>query len=394
MKDTIINLTLLGFTLLIVFLIGEGMCRLFLDPANYLDLSLQEDEKLGHRIPEDAQGYDDWGFKNDEVPDKADIVTIGDSQTFGINATLENNWPGHLQSLSQKKVYNLSVGGYGPVQYYHLFKTKALQLDPDHIIIGYYVGNDPVDSYDMVYRSNAWPNLRNPDFSEKLDTATTDTLDYYLGSNIFSKSSDQFLAGLRGWLAGNSILYRLVFHSPIVSGLKRQIETALGMGPKTVKNVDLNVPEKQIKEGFRPVHRSFKMDITNFKVQEGLRITLDLFKQMKQISDRRGIKFTVLLIPTKEIVYQDYLYDNENLRFTKEINNLLDHEHVIREKSINYFKEHDLAFIDALPSMQQAADSLKIYPPTYNDHPNPRGYELMAKSYFNSLQGYDLSKNR
>lgn len=383
MKTKFINGSLFIISILTALLLAEGMSRWALSPANHLNLTLADDT-LKHRIPGGTIGYDKWGFKNNFVPDTADIVAIGDSQTFGINASMGNTWPDQLQALSNKSVYNLSASGYGPVQYFHLFKTKALKLEPKHIIVGYYIGNDPLNSFDMVYNYKAWEKLRDSGFSSRLTTEKHDTVDYYLSSSLLNNASDGFLTGLQGWLAGNSILYRF-FQGQVINSLKRRIELALAEGPEDLKYSFLNLPKKKISEAFRPIHRSSKMNINNKKIQEGLRLTFQLLDQIKAKCDQLGIELTVLLIPTKEMVYCHYLYDNKEIRYSEAINRVLNYERIIREISIKHFMGNNINFVDALPIMQQAADEVKVYPPVFEDHPNDKGYRLIAKSIYNLM---------
>src|SRR5688572_30586092 len=46
-------------------------------------LATVPDERLGHRPNPDKPGHDRKGFRNPEVPAKADIIALGDSQTYG-----------------------------------------------------------------------------------------------------------------------------------------------------------------------------------------------------------------------------------------------------------------------------------------------------------------------
>jgi hypothetical protein len=64
--------------------------------------------------------HDMLGFRNTGVPDAADIVTIGDSMTYGNNAVMEQNWPSWMLAALQRpevNVYNMSIGGRTAVQY-------------------------------------------------------------------------------------------------------------------------------------------------------------------------------------------------------------------------------------------------------------------------------------
>ncbi len=96
--------------------------------------------------------HDLLGFRNRSVPNMADVVVIGDSQTYGINATLETSWPGQLSTLLASKgavVYNVSVGGWGPAEYFRIF-DKVLSLRPRLVVVAIYMGNDPLNAFVRV----------------------------------------------------------------------------------------------------------------------------------------------------------------------------------------------------------------------------------------------------
>ena len=68
------------------------------------------------------------GFRNRAVPDVADVITIGDSQTYGLNAVLEENWPSQMRrSLPlPTTVYNMSTGGWGG---YSISRSQNTRFD-------------------------------------------------------------------------------------------------------------------------------------------------------------------------------------------------------------------------------------------------------------------------
>lgn len=102
------------------------------------------------------------GFHNRSVPIVADVVTIGDSLTFGTNATLDFNWPNlmalHLEALNPV-VYNMAVGGWGAVQYLSMFQ-KAPAFWPRVVVVAFYTGNDPLESVRLAYDFEPWADLR------------------------------------------------------------------------------------------------------------------------------------------------------------------------------------------------------------------------------------------
>ncbi len=102
------------------------------------------------------------GFRNRAVPNAADVVVIGDSQTYGNNALLEDNWPSHMRKALRGKlpvVYNMSVGGWGAVQYLNMLKY-AYRFSPRVVVVAFYSGNDPLESFAFAYASDEWSFLR------------------------------------------------------------------------------------------------------------------------------------------------------------------------------------------------------------------------------------------
>src|SRR2546428_394876 len=95
LKAFFVNAGILAGAGVLSLFLAEGLARLALRPADYLSVEMVKDPVLG-AVPSSstrAGGFDDWGFRNREVPETADIVVIGDSQTYGNTATMEDSWP-------------------------------------------------------------------------------------------------------------------------------------------------------------------------------------------------------------------------------------------------------------------------------------------------------------
>src|SRR5437868_1341535 len=106
-----VRLGLLCCSLVLSVLGCEWLARKIMDPADFLVMDLVSDPILRHRIKEDAIGHDAWGFRNESVPLHADIVAIGDSQTYGWIAGSKYSWPSQLQAITGRTVYNMGLGG-------------------------------------------------------------------------------------------------------------------------------------------------------------------------------------------------------------------------------------------------------------------------------------------
>ncbi|MFP6640656.1 MAG: hypothetical protein VCC04_10470, partial [Myxococcota bacterium] len=99
--------------LVISALVFEMGLRIFKHPIDYLQPVRVTDPVLFLRLLPGSGAHDEWGFRNLGVPSKVDVVAIGDSNTWGINATREKNWPGWYSQMSGKSVYNLGIPAFG-----------------------------------------------------------------------------------------------------------------------------------------------------------------------------------------------------------------------------------------------------------------------------------------
>lgn len=113
--------------------------------------------------------HDLLGFRNASIPHRAAIITIGDSQTYGNNAPLDKNWPSQLQRCvrgGESTLYNMSVGGWGAIEYLQIFE-KALYLRPEIVVVAFYTGNDPYETFWQAYAKDEFVALRpNQDLAD------------------------------------------------------------------------------------------------------------------------------------------------------------------------------------------------------------------------------------
>jgi lysophospholipase L1-like esterase len=351
-------------------LLGEGLMRLVLDPMNYLAVDPVPDPVLRIRLLPHAGGHDAWGFRNKAVPDSADVVTIGDSQTYGVSVTAHNSWPAQLARLSKLQVYNLGLGGYGPVQYHQLLRSRALTLRPKIVVVGLYYGNDLWDAYKTVYTLPHWAALRRPDWSSIPDT--TDP----------AGTRDVAFAPLRDWLARHSVLYRLATYSAL-GGVARQLEVA-GKGP-TSGVVDFTHPVHGGRTRLTPEYRFKVLDLRDSTIREGLRLTLDQLDAMAADTRAAGARLLVALIPTKERVYAPWLTQaNDPEHATLRL--LLEHESEVHRRVRNWLDTHGIAYVDLVPALQAAAAQGPIFPENEDGHFTSTGCAVIAREIARALR--------
>src|SRR6476620_1551944 len=98
--------------LLFSLVIAEGVLRL-LERSQLGDRAIEgrlvADPVLGQKLEPFTQEHDANGFRNDSVPQHAEVVVLGDSQTWGVNVKRQDAWPQQLSRLSERSVYNMGM---------------------------------------------------------------------------------------------------------------------------------------------------------------------------------------------------------------------------------------------------------------------------------------------
>lgn len=275
------------------------------------------------------------GFRNTVVPTVADIVTIGDSITYGNNAVMDQNWPSIMQRNLRRddiNVYNMSTGGWAAVQYLDMF-TNAAAFKPRVVVVAFYTGNDPMESFVMVYGNEHWHDLI-PDSTLSKSDAPTVSLDMPEGEMW----DVQFKDGVR-----------TVF-TPLL---------------RMTSNSDLPA-----------VHAGYDI-ISAVAIRMGNQAQL------------QGIQLVFTIIPTKELAYAEKvageaiaLRDDYALLIDKEKKNLVNLAAVLSAIP-------EVVYVDVLGPLQEAAmGPVALYPEDKNGHPVAAGYEVIGRAIANSVEQF------
>ncbi len=235
---------------LIVFTINPEAGDNFANVNNRID-----DALLGSMVKPNAWGHDANGYRNDEVPSNVDMVALGDSQTWGMNAPREDTWPYVLGDLTDQSVYNMGTIGFGPVEYWAQVQVALAELSPEVIVTALYFGNDFYDAYESVYLRDAFASRRKPDAEQILFDDTV------------------------GRLANE-----------------------IGMVQSDAAYSDERVGTK-----FTVAYRSLAVQLDEPRIAEGMRITKDVLLDIHSQALAQGIRLVVMLLPTKESVYADLM---------------------------------------------------------------------------------------
>lgn len=274
-------------------------------------------------IPPLALGpHDILGFRNRSVPAVADVIVIGDSQTYGINVQLEDSWPGWMtRGLHGASVYSMAIGGWGAVQYADMF-VNAAAFRPHVIVVAFYTGNDPLDSFSLAYGSDLWRELR-PDPNLQASAAPS-----------------------------------LPFPPPESQWWTARFERGEMSFTPTLR-LSMNMPHPAVDAGYGVMRKAAEA--------------------MASLALKQNQRVLFTIIPTKELVYAKRV-EQENLQAPQDYHDLLQHEQN-RIATLSEFLRTlpNASYVDVVTPLQDAARrTLDLYPRDINGHPLTPGYRVIG----------------
>jgi hypothetical protein len=375
MRAIFVNCSVLLVTAAIGLLLCELGARLIFNPADVLSVEIIKDPILGGTpSPHAKSDFDAWGFRNREVPKTSDIVALGDSHTYGNTARMIESWPYVAANLTGRQVYNMGMGGYGPNQYFYLLQTKALSLKPRTIICGLYMGDDFENAFSITYGLDHWAYLR------QLPPQNVDSYIWEI------PTKDAWHKGIRLWLSRHSVVYQLVVHTSLGDRLKGGVQIRKAVQDYPGVATSLILPEKNILEAFRPQDVLNGLNQENPVIREGMRITFEMLKQMNDIAQQNNIQFVVVVIPTKPMVFSNYLEHNSQIPLDDVIDRLYVNERLARAQTFKFMTEANISYVDALPALQKSAGQGLYASSAADMHPNKNGYRVIGEAVAEALK--------
>ena len=266
--------------------------------------------------------HDVLGFRNRAVPSAADVVTIGDSQTYGLNVQLEDAWPVQMGAqLRGAAVYNMSIGGWGAVQYLDMF-LNALAFRPRVIVVAFYSGNDALDSVTTAYGSPLWRELRPvPELSVAAPSPVIPT-----------PESEQWRPALRG--------------GPVAFTPKLRL--------------DANREHPAVDAGYGVIG----------KVAELMASTA--------VQREVGLIFTI--IPTKELAFAPQIAAEGAVAPADYVELVRVEQRRIAELADRLRRLPGAAYVDVVAPLQQAVAGGGVYPGSANGHPLSAGHRVIGNA--------------
>ena len=364
-------------------LLGELLVRFALNPGDFLAVTTIDDPVLGHRIKPHSTGHDALGYRNPEVPEHANVIAIGDSMTYGVMAARNRSWPHQLGALLHEPVYNMALGGYGPLQYLHLARHEAKNLRPRLLLVGFYFGNDLIDAYRVAHQMPYWHSWRDA------GSADGDGSEHRQAANTGQRKP---FADLRDWLSSHSVFYNVVKVTLLARlALWEQERIASRVTPDR-QMIWTDPSRDSVRTIFTARVSLSALDTRRPIVREGLRITKRVFTSLKSDADAQGMKLLVVLIPTKERAYCRYLKKSGG-DIPDAFFRLCDVEEQVKKELMLFFATKSIAYVDVSLAMEEQIEKhLQIYPKNSDTHPEAAGYGVIARVVYDAVRRPEYAK--
>lgn len=369
--SALIGAGLVLLSVLLATLFGEFVLRLVVNQSDFLQATLIDDPALGHRVAPNTSGHDGLGFRNREVPPQVDIVAIGDSYTYGVSATREGSWPQQLGVDLGEPVYNMGLGGYGPLHYLHLAQTTAKSLKPRLMVVGFYFGNDLMDAHLLAHAKPHWQGWRQAELPASAPVIA--------GGPIAPEPKKRFGA-LRDWLSRHSVFYSVLRATVLQRFAAQEREDMV----RQVSSPDAYwawtdpAPGSTVRTVFTPQGRLAAIDPALPAVREGIDITKKAFVALQAEADRQGAQLLVMLIPTKERAYCRYL-QAQGARLPASFIQLCTAEAQVKAELLGLLAEQRIARLDVSTALEtQVERHVQLYPPDADGHAVAAGYGVIA----------------
>ena len=296
------------------------------------------------------------------------ILFLGDSFTFGWGVEAEESYPKLTEKILQnahppRPVETINAGFaccYSPDTYYLYLKKEGVTLDPDLIVVGFYIGND-IDFPGAF--EDAWSEVDTNGLPLKIEHRFTQVVDHY-------------------WEPRN-LLFR--YRVPVIrnSHVFQGIVEAIGLLDRKVSALFPHAPEPVPEAGrsdAAPVSNPIPYDYRKEylpRTEFVFKRVQQLFLGMKREADKHSIPILVVMIPEKIQLERDPFPGLD-----------ADLEKPQRLFS-RFFQENGIAYLDLLPYFRERADK-EVFYFKRDEHFNVSGHKLAASLIAQWLQSHGV----
>lgn len=364
------------FTASIIFSLAVGECflRFFTPFPIHARKNLIPHRALGWVLDSKLKEIDEKVFRNEKIVDHPDVITIGDSHTYGFYVSRENSWPTTLEKKTGFTVYNFGMGGYGILHYLYLLNT-ATEMIPHDIIIGLFLENDLSDFCRIAHKP-FWRELLSK------NNINTNVCWYRVpNTNKIKKTNPDKVTVLLEWLNKNTAIgsvAKYFFYDRLINYLRFKFSK----GDYQSKVVTYGHNATILKDS-EIVYKN--MDSSEPKISEALKVMDTLFKDSIKKAVQKDINVHVLFIPSKESVLYNHM-ENNNYIIDPYVPKVVKKEEELVNELTRLFNGAGAQTYFPRNEMSSAIEKgLMIYYASDQRHPTAKGYQIYAEAALHLL---------
>lgn len=356
------------------------------------------DDELGMRGNWRFPEHDRRGFRNPKALEHAAIVAIGDSHTYGTSVSRDAAWPHALQRLTSCSVYSMSLGGYGPLDYYVLAR-EALQLSPRFVVVGIYFGNDLFDNWEAYLRA---PERYSIDESLRQEAMALEERAPFAESfaelfNMGEAAAPSPVDVRRPWApralvsrysatwgfaraVKNSVKQSLAPARPDL--LSRGFESAVAaLTPRHLEYASV-FDDGAWRTILTARYREASESDRDLRVRVGYSLTEWAVDAIRAEAERAGASAIFVLLPTKEIAFFHRVAKPADHAY---LESLVAAETGHRNRLIEHMQASGMQYVDPLEALRASPE--QPYFENADGHPNPTGHTIIATEVASAVEG-------
>jgi len=358
------SLILLCVTVVVCLILGELVAALFFPQATMGRVRadspriFRESELLPYELLPGAESIhrttefevsiriNSLGYRGPEFErrkgDRPRVLVVGDSFTFGHGCSDEQSYVrvlerslGTAAATGGVEVINAGYAACNyPDTYYLYLSQKGLDLEPDVIVIGFFIGND-IDRQGLSFHE--WAEVDSAGLPLRIVGTAAHVEDGYWVSNH------------------RATRYRY----PVLRN--SHLAQAIISATREMRKGEQAPIYNEVMYARDPSDRT---DAATERVQR-------MFRSMKDKADESGARLVVVIIPTCEQVCPELVFGDSGLDADL---NLPKPQRVFGQ----FFEEHGIDFVDLLPPMRRLAFRKELYYPV-DHHWTVRGNEVAGE---------------
>ena len=313
---------------------------------------------------------DENGFCNPTAnlpsPFDSEILVLGDSFAWCTSIDVPDSWSNQLQALTNRSVYNISIGGAGLYEYIQLFKTFGANQASKVVVLYIYEGNDLRDAerFHKYLSSKASPANSTP-------TCTRLPLTLCIirqSSIIIWIETRSYLANIpTSWIRYH--LDKSETESMVSTNFKYDLAFSDHIIPFNTSNIDTD--EILYAEKYLSGQISFDL-------------FLDALTNFTELSQRLGFVPVVTYTPSAHTTYTKFTRFEDPYR-KGQMSTFSQNQRMFLEKHSSLL---GYVFFDLTPALQDKAESTRYKELLYFDHNlhlTPQGHLVIAKAVHQAL---------